>query len=72
MKVYLSIKEMDNAYGVKILAASSSKEEAIIQCLNEPSFAKNKWMQHSNIENCWHNGYGLRVKVLEFDIKHSE
>lgn len=72
MKVYLSIKEMDNAYGVKILAVSSSKEEAIIQCLNEPSFAKHKWIADSNIEDHWHNGYGLRVKVLEFDVKHAD
>lgn len=70
MKVYLSIKEIDNAYGAKILAVSSSKEDAIIQCLNEPSFTKCKWIADSNIENCWHNGYGLRVKVLEYNIKH--
>jgi len=68
MKVYLSIKESDTTYGVKILAVSASKSIAIKRCLSEYSFSKDKWMEDPLCENSWHNGYGLRVKVLEYNL----
>lgn len=64
MIVYVAT--LDDASSTKILGVFSSYEFAKQRCLSQPAFTRQSWGKIDS--NNWDNGYGLRVRILEFAV----
>ena len=64
MIVYIALK--DNNSSSKILGVFSSKDSAMNCCLRQSTYTRQPWQK--NDVDCWENGHGLYVRVVEYKV----
>jgi hypothetical protein len=71
MKIYVVVRgEGRKLY--QILGAYARIDDAERCCKQQPTIARRPWERFDEEPHTWHNGCGLYVKILEFDLQRGE
>lgn len=68
MKIYVAVRGLRREL-YQILGAFSSIVDAERRCKQQPTYARRAWERFDEEPYTWHNGCGLYVKILEFDLQ---
>jgi hypothetical protein len=67
MMVYIALRE-DKSQRSEILGVFSNKNLAVKCCTIQPTFTRQTWEKLHDLD-CWHNGHGLYVKIVEHVVQ---
>lgn len=68
MNVYVAMRG-DHRSPLEILGIFSTKQSASNCCLSQPTLTRLPWRRTDGDEERWHNGHGLYVKVISYEVQ---